>query len=174
VLRLLHETLAEAHGLALASTRATEAVAARVDNRSLRSRLRRMRRESEEIRLRCLRFQETLSAGIRDDMRVHVIAVDAKAADVAHAWLDAGSDPLRVWLLLAMGESAELAVWRAVAALAARSAEGSHVADLAEWALEIQERHLGIALAGSSDLASSLARAEALAARADRATRSHR
>jgi hypothetical protein len=174
VLRMLHEKLAEAHGLALASTRATEAVAARIDNRSLRSKLRRMRRESEEIRLRCQRFQETLSADIRDDMRAHLIAVDAKATDVAHAWLDAGTDPVRAWLLLAMSEGAELAVWRAVAALEARSAERSGIADLAAWALEIQERHLGIALEGSSDLASSLARADALAARPDRATRSHR
>lgn len=169
MLRLLHEKLAEAHGLALASTRATEAVAARVDSRSLRSRLRRLRRESEEVRLRCLRFQDTLSADIRDHMRVHVIAADAKAADVAHAWLDAGSDPLRAWLLLVMGESAELAVWHAVAALAARSAEGLRIADLAAWALQIQERHLDIALEGSRELASSLARVEAPAARPDRA-----
>ena len=160
MLRLLHEKLAEAHGLALASARVCEAASARIESRPLQRQLRQMRRESEETRIRCLRVEEALGTAIADDMRAHVIMVDGKASDVAHAWLDAGTDPLRAWLLVAMSESAELAVWRAVAALAGDGRDSSTIRELASWALALQERHVSVALDGAAALARSLVRTE--------------
>jgi hypothetical protein len=160
VLRLLHEKLAEAHGLAIASARVCEAASARIESRALQRQLRHMRRESDETRARCLRIEETLGAAIAEDMRAHAIMVDGKASDVAHAWLDAGTDPLRAWLLVAMSESAELAVWRAVAALAGDGRDSSTIHELASWALAVQERHVSVALDGAATLARSLVRTE--------------
>ncbi|MDX6536905.1 MAG: hypothetical protein QOD37_1246 [Gaiellales bacterium] len=160
MLRLLHEKLAEAHGLAIASARVCEAASARIESRALQRHLRHMRRESDESRVRCLRIEETLGAAIAEDMRVHAIMVDGKASDVAHAWLDAGTDPLRAWLLVAMSEGAELAEWRAVAALAAAGRDSSTIRELASWALAVQERHVSVALDGAATLARSLARNE--------------
>lgn len=159
MLRLLHEKLAEAHGLAIASARVCEVASARIESRPLQRQLRQMRRESEDTRVRCLRVEVTLAAAVAEDMRAHVIMVDGKASDVAHAWLDAGTDPLRTWLLVAMSESAELAVWRAVAAIAANGRD-STIGELASWALPVQEHHVSVALDGAATLARSLVRSE--------------
>jgi hypothetical protein len=64
-----------------------------------------------------------------------------------------GHRPARGLGLLAMGEAAEVTTWTAVAELAER-AEADAVASLASWALEVQERHLQLALDGVARLAS--------------------
>jgi hypothetical protein len=59
-----------------------------------------------------------------------------------------------------MSEGAELAVWRAVAALAADGGDSGTIRELASWALAVQERHVSVALDGAAALARSLARTE--------------
>ena len=49
-----------------------------------------------------------------------------------------------------MGEAAEVAAWNAVSVLAGAHPE---IADLAAWAVDVQFRHLEVALAGSIRLA---------------------
>jgi hypothetical protein len=54
-----------------------------------------------------------------------------------------------------MAEAGEVAVWLPLARLAERDG-GREVAELVEWALPIQERHLRAALDGTTRLASVL------------------
>ena len=69
------------------------------------------------------------------------------------AWFKAGTGPLAAWTFLAMGEAAEVATWKALGALAAK-APGNGIAELAVWALPIQERHLQVVLDGTTRLGS--------------------
>ena len=145
-LTVLEEKLADAHGLALAAIDVSRHVEERVEDVELRGRLRAMRKDAEETRDRCLVVAS-------DEMRAHATTVRERARDMAHAWFKAGIDPLSAWSFLAMGEAGEVTTWAAVAELALQSADAS-VADLAAWALPVQQEHLSIALTGIVRLAS--------------------
>ncbi len=132
-LTVLQQKLAEAHGLALAAIDATRKVEALVGDVELRGRLRALRKDAEEMRDRCL----LLATG---DMRAHARIVHERGADLAGAWFTAGTDPLGAWSFLAMAEAVEVTTWAAVAELAA-------------WALALQQEHLATALSGAVRLA---------------------
>jgi hypothetical protein len=85
-------------------------------------------------------------------MLSHANAIAERASDVAGAWFKAGTDPSSAWSFVAMGEAAEVTTWVAVTALALQ-ARASDVAALADWALEVQQRHLEVALGGAVRLA---------------------
>jgi hypothetical protein len=153
MLSVLQQKLAEAHGLAIAATVVTAKVEARVEDADLRHELRSMRDEADETRARCLRVERQLPEELFDELRAHANSTHEKAADLVGAWFKAGTDPLRAWSFLAMGEAGEVAAWTAVAALAAR-ADDNDVAELAAWALPVQKRHLEAALAAIVPLAS--------------------
>jgi hypothetical protein len=155
MLTVLQEKLAEAHGLAIAATVATAKVAERVSDETLLDGLSALHRDAEETRARCLLVERTLPAELYDEVRARASTTHEHAADLVGAWFKAGTDGLRAWSFLAMGEAAEVATWEAVAVLAA-GADADDVARLAAWALPIQQRHLAIALDGAVALAEGL------------------
>lgn len=152
MLTVLQEKLAEAHGLALAASTVTRKVEERVDEPELVHALRQMRTEAEETRARCLVVEHGFDDELATEMLHHANSTHMRSADLVGAWFKAGTGPLRAWSFLAMGEAAEVATWSALASLAARSEEAA-VAELAAWALPIQERHLESALEGAVVLA---------------------
>jgi hypothetical protein len=155
MLTVLQEKLAEAHGLAIAATVATAKVAERVSDETLLDGLSALHRDAEETRARCLLVERTLPAELYDEVRARASTTHEHAADLVGAWFKAGTDGLRAWSFLAMGEAAEVATWEAVAVLAA-GADADDVARLAAWALPIQQRHLAFALDGAVALAEGL------------------
>jgi len=155
MLTVLQQKLAEAHGLAIAAGVVTRKVEERVDDPALRRELATMRDEADETRARCTAVERALPPELFDELRAHAIATTEKAADLVAPWFKAGTDPLRAWSFLAMGEAGEVAAWAALAALAA-AADADDVAELAAWALPVQRRHLAAALDGAVVLASSL------------------
>ena len=88
-------------------------------------------------------------------MLAHANSTSEKGADLLGAWFKAGTDPLRAWTFLAMGEAGEVAAWSAVGELAGRHPHEG-VRELALWALPVQETHLRIALEGAVTLAAAL------------------
>jgi hypothetical protein len=144
-LTTLEQKVADAHGLAIAATVVTQKVEERVDDVALVGDLRGMRRDAEETRARCQRLES-------DDQRAHAITVSERALDLAHAWFKAGTDPLSAWSYLAMGEAAEVTTWAAVTELAVQAAD-ERVAELAAWALPLEQEHLATALRGAARLA---------------------
>lgn len=144
-LTVLEQKLADAHGLAIAATVVTRKLEDAVDDVTLRGELRAMRRDAEETRARCLRLEN-------DGQRAHANTVAERALDLCGAWFKAGTDLLSAWSFLAMGEAAEVTTWAAVAELALQAGDAG-VAELAAWALPVQQQHLATALGGAVRLA---------------------
>jgi hypothetical protein len=151
MLTVLQEKLAEVHALAIAATHVTTKVEERVEDGPLRLELRAMRRDAEETRARCLAVEQRLEDDVAEDVLAHANTMRERAFDLAGAWFKAGTGPLAAWTFLAMGEAAEVTAWRALAVMTRGSS--TDVADLAAWALPIQERHLQTALDGAVRLA---------------------
>jgi hypothetical protein len=151
LLSVLQEKLAEAHGLAMAAMAVTAKVEERVDDASLWSDLADLRADAEETRARCLAVERGFGRELAVELLAHANSTKDRAADLAAAWFKAGTDPLRAWSFLAMAEAGEVAVWTAVSALSV--AGGGAVAELAAWALPVQERHLDLAFRGIVQLA---------------------
>ena len=153
MLTVLQEKLAEAHALAIGATTVTAKVRERVADEELVGELYALDGDAEETRARCLAVERTFGEECAAEILAHVNTTYEKASDLVGAWFKAGTGPLAAWTFLAMGEAAEVAVWRALFALAPRaetSADG--VAELAAWALPVQERHLEVALEGAARL----------------------
>jgi hypothetical protein len=155
VLTVLQEKLGEAHGLAIAAADTLDKVEARLVNHPLRRQIDTMRVEANETRARCLDAEGGFDAQTAAEILAHANTVDEKAADLAAAWFKAGTGPLAAWSFLAMGEAAEVAAWAALSSLAGRDG-GAPIAELAAWALPVQERHLRLALDGAVLLAADL------------------
>ena len=149
---MLQEKLGEAHGLAIAGAVVVDKVEGRLADHRLRRELDTMRLEASETRARCLEAERAFGPELAAEILAHANATDEKASDLAAAWFKAGTGPLAAWSFLAMGEAAEVAAWTALASLARRDA-GGPVAEVAAWALPVQERHLRIALEGAARLA---------------------
>lgn len=135
-LTVLQQKLAEAHGLAIAAGDLTHELEPRLPGTTFTRTLRELRRDAEETRVRCLGAEAGFGAEAAEAMLAHANTIQGRAADLAHVWLRAGTDPL--------------AAWTALAELAAGTGD---VADLAAWALPVQRRHLDLALAGAAELA---------------------
>jgi hypothetical protein len=152
MLNVLQEKLADAHGLAIAASVVTAKVAERVTDPLLLDGLKSLSGDAEETRARCVLVERTLPGEIADAIRARASSTHESAADLVGAWFKAGTDPLRAWTFLAMGEAAEVAAWEAVAVLSAR-ADAGDVGKLAAWALPLQKRHLAFVLDGVVTLA---------------------
>ena len=149
MLTVLQEALAEAHGLAIAASAAVDRVERRTADRDLRRRLDELRLDAAEARARCLDAERSFG----DEVLARANTISDRAADLAGAWFKAGTGPLSAWTFLAMGEAGEVAAWSALRLLAER--EG-RLMELAEWGLEVQRRHLELALDGVELLAGRL------------------
>ncbi|HZQ82989.1 MAG TPA: hypothetical protein VFB25_13520 [Gaiellaceae bacterium] len=152
MLTVLQQKLAEAHGLAIAAAAVTRQVEERIELPDLRDALAELRADAEETRARCLVVERKLPEELFDELRAHANSTHERAVDLVGAWFKAGTDPIQAWSFLAMAEAGEVAVWSAVTDLAVRGGM-SDVAELAAWALPIQERHLSVALVGAPALA---------------------
>jgi hypothetical protein len=152
MLTVLQQKLAEAHGLAISASLVSRKVAARVEDARLARELETMRAEADETRERCLLREHLFPDELADELRAHAVSTSETGADLVASWFKAGTDPLRAWVFLAMGEAAEVAAWSAVASLAAAAGDAD-TAQLAAWALPVQQRHLEAALDGAAVLA---------------------
>ena len=150
MLTALQEKLAEAHGLAIAAAVVVDEVEERTPDPGLCRLLWSLQDDAAEVRARCLELEERF--GLQEALLAHAHTTRGHAADLAASWFKAGTSPLRAWAFLAMGEAAEVATWAAVESLAARADAGG-LAELAEWALPMQRRHLQLALDGVALLA---------------------
>ena len=152
MLTVLQEKLAEAHGLAMAAA----VVAGKVEERTLDAVLRRrlwtLQEDAGRVRARCLELERSLGEELAGELLAHANTTHERAADLVGAWFKAGTGPLAAWSFLAMGEAGEVAVWTAVSRLAANG-DANGIAELAAWALPLQQRHLELALDGSALLA---------------------
>ena len=150
----LHEQLGAAHGLAISACSVTARVEQFLSRGSLRRHVGEMRGDATETRARCLQVERSCGEPLADELRALAVAIDAQACDLMNAWFKAATGPLEAWTFLTMAEAGEAAAWRAVAALAARAgSEAEEVRALTAWALPLHERHLRLALDGSSLLA---------------------
>ncbi len=155
VLTALEEQLAEAHGLAIAAEVVTSQVAERIADPDLRHDLRALAADANETRARCVALERRYDDETAIELLHHVNVAKDRANDLAGKWFKAGTGPLRAWTFLAMGEAAEVTAWSAVATLALAAGDAA-VCELGGWALEVQERHLGVALTGAVRLAREL------------------
>jgi|SRR5581483_2537759 len=152
MLTVLQEQLAQAHGLAIAVAAATREVEERTTDGALLRALGRLRADADETRARCLEAEAALGTELAEELLAHANTASERAAGLAGAWFSAGTGPLAAWTFLAMGEAAEVTAWSALRALSTRAGDRP-VAELAEWALGVQQGHLRAALAGATRLA---------------------
>lgn len=155
MLSVLMEKLAEAHGLAISASTVAEKLQPRIPDARLVHELESMQAEADQTRQRCLEVERTFGPELAQEMLAHANSTSETGADLLGAWFKAGTDPLRAWTFLAMGEAGEVAAWLAVSSLAERHPH-DEVRELAEWALPVQQRHLRVALDGAVALAASL------------------
>ena len=153
MLTVLQEALAEAHGLAIAASATVDRVERRTPAHDLRRRLDELRLDAAEARARCLDAERSLGDELAAEVLARANTVSDRAADLAGAWFRAGTGPLAAWTFLAMGEAGEVAAWSSLRLLAER--EGRLV-ELAGWGLEVQRRHLDLALEGVALIAEQL------------------
>jgi hypothetical protein len=141
----LQEKLAEVHGLALAAPAVLARVEARVDVEALRAELRALSVDARDVQRRCARVAAAWGEDAYWDVLAHAASVERKAGELANAWFRAGTDGVQAYELLAMVEAGEVA---ATLALQVHGEGDGEVAELAAWALAVQERHLQAALDG--------------------------
>jgi hypothetical protein len=82
----LEETLAEAHGLAIAASETVDRVAERIADPELLRLLDELRLDAREVRGRCLDVES-------EEQLAHANTIAARAADLANAWFKAGTGP---------------------------------------------------------------------------------
>jgi len=152
MLTVLQQQFGEAHGLSIAASETVDRVESRLLGHHLRRRLDELRRDTAEVRARCLEAERAFGEDMAAEILAHANTIAERAADLARSWFKAGTGPLAAWSFLAMGEAGEVAAWSALCPLAEREGDPS-VARLAEWGLEIQRRHLEVALEGAALLA---------------------
>jgi hypothetical protein len=153
----LESKLAEVLGLAGAAKGATEKVKSMLDDdeQDLASTLEQMHAEAAETEERC-----TEVAGRFDGKKTAILEsareTKQEATEMMSTYLEGEDEALDGFEFLTMAEAGEVGHWAIVEKLNER-AGNSAVAELTEWALPIQERHLGIvresslALAGRED-----------------------
>jgi hypothetical protein len=150
----LESKLAEVLGLAGAAKGATLTVKGMLDDdeRDLAGKLDRMHDEASETEQRC-----TEVAGEFDGKKTAILdearEVKQEATEMMETYLEGEDEALDGFEFLTMAEAGEVGHWSIVRKFNER-AKNESVAQLADWALPIQERHLSEVLLGSLELAS--------------------
>ena len=146
-LNALQEKLGDALGLAMAAHAATRQVERIVEgDDALVETLVAMRDDAAHTIDRCARVAAGFGDETRWEIQAHAVYVQRKAGEMTNAWIKLGTDAVEAFSFLAMGEAGEVAVWIALGTL--NGTFDTEVAELVEWALPIQERHLQAALEG--------------------------
>jgi hypothetical protein len=152
-LTVLESKLAEVLGLAAAARGATEKVMGMLeeDERDLASQLERMNQQARETEERC-----TEVAGELDGKKTAIVEkageVRREATEMMRTYLAGEDEALDGFEFLTMAEAGEVGHWAILRKLNERAGIGS-VAELADWALPIQEAHFKAVLEGSLTLA---------------------
>jgi hypothetical protein len=150
-LTTLEEKLGEVLGLAQAAQGATEKVEGLVEDDGIAGTLRQMRDEAEETERRC-----TDLADARDGKKTAILEkaqeTKGEATEMMSIYLGGDSDGLDGFEFLTMAEAGEVGHWAVLGKLNDSAGE-QEVAELVEWALPVQERHLAEAKEGSLQLA---------------------
>jgi hypothetical protein len=139
-LTTLEEKLAEVTGLAGAAQETTKKVESLLEDDSMRDLIAKMREESEETERRCTELadgREGKKTAILDE----AAETKSEAVEMMRTYLSEGSDELDGFEFLTMAEAGEAGHWAILAKLNEKAGEQA-VAELTEWALPIQERHL--------------------------------
>jgi hypothetical protein len=149
----LESKLAEVLGLAEASKGAAETVKRMLDEdeQDLASTLDRMHEEAVETAERCIEVAsgfEGKKTAIVDAAR----ETKQEATEMMETYLEGEDDALDGFEFLTMAEAGEVGHWAIVKKLNERAGIAS-IKELAEWALPIQEEHLGVVLKSALDLA---------------------
>jgi hypothetical protein len=149
----LEEKLAEVTGLAMAAQAATDKVMklAEEEDESLVAALQTMNEEAARTEERCTELAGTFEGkktAILDEART----VKQKGAEMMKIYLDEDSDALDGFEFLTMAEAGEVGHWGVLQQLN-ESAGHAGLAEVIEWALPIQQRHLRDVLEGSKTLA---------------------
>jgi hypothetical protein len=147
----LEEKLAEVLGLAQAAQGTTEKVEGLVDDESIALQLQQMRSEAEETVRRC-----TDLADARDGKKTAILdkaqETKSEAEMMMDTYLGDDADALDGFEFLIMAEAGEVGHWAVLGKLN-ESAGEDRVAELVDWALPLQERHLDTARACALTLA---------------------
>jgi len=149
----LETKLAEVLGLAQAAKGATDTVKGMFedDGSELIPTLTRMHDEAAETERRCTEVASSFDGkktAILDKAR----EVKGEATEMMETYLSGEDDPLDGFEFLTMAEAGEVGHWRIVRTLNER-ARFAAVAELADWAIPIQERHFQAVVDGSLKLA---------------------
>lgn len=131
--------LGEVLGLVQAAQDATRAAAGLTAHDEISDRLERMRAEAEETERRCLELVDGLG-GKRTRIRAKSRQTRSGAAAMMRLCLGDGSGELEALGYLTMAEAGELGQWEIVREMSERMGDRAAL-ELAEWAIEVQERH---------------------------------
>jgi hypothetical protein len=139
-LTTLEEKLAEVCGLAMAAQDATEKVESLVEDPGVAKVLKKMRDEAAETERRC-----TELADKRDGKKTEILEqareTKSEAKEMMETYLGEDADGLDGFEFLTMAEAGEVGHWAVLGKLNERAGE-NELAELVDWALPIQERHL--------------------------------
>jgi hypothetical protein len=149
----LETKLGEVMGLAMAAQAATEKVMglAEDDAAELVPSLQRMNSEAVETEQRCMTIIATFE-GKKTAIQEEASATKRKGAEMMKTYLDSGSDALDGFEFLTMAEAGEVSHWKVLKAMNDRQGDRT-IAELCEWAMPIQERHLSDVKQASLQLA---------------------
>jgi hypothetical protein len=149
----LESKLAEVLGLAEASKGAAETVKGMLDEdeHDLASRLDRMHDDAVETAERCIALASSFE-GKKTAILEAARETKQEATEMMETYLEDEDDALDGFEFLTMAEAGEVGHWAIVKKLNERAGIAS-IKELAEWALPIQEEHLGVVLKSALDLA---------------------
>jgi hypothetical protein len=139
-LTTLEEKLAEVLGLAMAAQEATEKIEGLIDDQEIAQVLKRMRKEADETEQRCTDLADKRN-GKKTAILEQAQETKSEAKEMMAIYLGEDADGLDGFEFLTMAEAGEVGHWAVLGKLNERAAE-DELAQLVEWALPIQERHL--------------------------------
>jgi hypothetical protein len=149
----LDEKLGEVLGLAQAAQDATKQVSGMEDAEDFDEQLERMRAEAEETERRTAGLVDTLD-GKKTAIREKARETKSEAVDMMKTYLAGEDEALDGFEFLSMAEAGELCHWEIVQTMA-DALSLDDVAELADWAVEIQRGHVEAVRAASLELAQS-------------------
>ncbi|MDO8188609.1 hypothetical protein Q5424_17345 [Conexibacter sp. JD483] len=147
----LDEKLAEVLGLAQAAQSATKRVATMEDADRFEAQLERMSREAAETERRTDALIDGLD-GKKTAIREMARETKGEAIEMMRTYLADEEEALDGFEFLSMAEAGELCHWEIVQQMAATAGLGE-VRELADWAVEVQRRHIELVRAASLELA---------------------
>jgi hypothetical protein len=138
----VHETLAQAHGLAISGASVVDQVERCVLDGWARDQLEELRRDLETTRARCRTAEESIGEPSASEILSRAQTTRQHGADLVDAWFKAGTSPIAAWAFLTAALAADVATWRALDGLLRDAPASDGLADLVAWALPLHEERL--------------------------------